>query len=265
MAVRVNGAVITEHAINAEIQYHPAGSLEQAREEAARALVIRELLLQAADSLGITEPDPLEDAGDREAETHEAGLIRTVIAREVKVPEPDEATCRRYYENNLRRFRSADLFEAAHILFPADPEDAEAMAEAKEAATAALARARERPDAFAALARELSACPSGQDGGSLGQLTRGSTVPEFETFLLNLEPGQICPVPVRTRYGYHVLRLDRRIDGRQLPFEVVRDKIAEYLRERVWRRAVSQYLSLLIGQADIEGLELEGARSPLVQ
>ena len=91
-------------------------------------------------------------------------------------------------------------------------------------------------------------------------------MPEFETFLFNLEPGQICPVPVKTRFGYHVLRLDRRIEGRQLPFEAVRDRIADYLREHVWRRAVSQYLQLArVGQAEIRGIELNGASLPLVQ
>ena len=90
-------------------------------------------------------------------------------------------------------------------------------------------------------------------------------MPEFETFLFNLEPGQICPVPVKTRFGYHVLRLDRRIEGRQLPFEAVSDQIAAYLREHVWRRAVSQYLQLLVGQAEIRGIALNGASTPLVQ
>ena len=122
-----------------------------------------------------------------------------------------------------------------------------------------------QPERFSELARARSACPSAAQGGNLGQITRGQTVPEFETFLFNLEPGQICPVPVKTRFGYHVLRLDRRIEGRQLPFEVVRDRIAEYLREHVWRRAVSQYLQLLVGQAEIRGIELNGASTPLVQ
>jgi peptidyl-prolyl cis-trans isomerase C len=72
-------------------------------------------------------------------------------------------------------------------------------------------------------------------------------------------------VAVKTRFGYHVLRLDRRIGGAQLPFEAVRERIAAYLREHVWRRAVSQYLQLLVGQAEIEGIELNGASSPLVQ
>ena len=72
-------------------------------------------------------------------------------------------------------------------------------------------------------------------------------------------------MPVKTRFGYHVLRLDRRVDGRQLPFEAVRERVADYLREHVWRRAVSQYLQLLVGQAEIRGIELNGASTPLVQ
>jgi peptidyl-prolyl cis-trans isomerase C len=209
--------------------------------------------------------EPARGWRDDARETRDEALIRTSLAREVKTPEPDEASCRRFYDNNLQRFRSPDLFEAAHILFPADPADAEASAGAKEQAVSTLARALQQPERFAELAKELSACPSGAQGGNLGQITRGQTVPEFETFLFNLEPGQICPVPVKTRFGYHVLRLDRRIEGRQLPFEVVSGKIADYLREHVWRRSVSQYLQLLVGQAEIRGIELNGASSPLVQ
>jgi peptidyl-prolyl cis-trans isomerase C len=263
--VFVNGVEISDHAINSELQYHPAGSVEAAREAATRALVIRELLLQASARRGIHRPDPPEPGQPDAREPDEEALIRTLIAREVRTPEPDEASCRRFYEQNLKRFRSPDLFEAAHMLFPADPQNADAIARAKAQAGAALVEVLAAPDRFAELARALSACPSAAQGGNLGQITRGQTVPEFETFLFNLEPGQICPLPVKTRFGYHILRLDRRVEGRQLPFEAVRNAIAEYMREHVWRRAVGQYLQLLVGQADIRGIELNGASTPLVQ
>jgi peptidyl-prolyl cis-trans isomerase C len=261
----VNGVEISDHAINAELQYHPAGSVEEARAAAARALVVRELLLQAAARRGIDRADPPEQGQEGERETDDEALIRTLLAREIRTPEPDAETCRRFYDQNLKRFRSSDLFEAAHILFPADPEDAAATARAKDQAATVLAEVLAAPQRFADLARERSACPSAAQGGNLGQLSRGQTVPEFETFLCNLEPGQICPVPVKTRFGYHVLRLDRRIEGRQLPFDAVGDQIAGYLREHVWRRAVSQYLQLLVGQAEIRGVALNGASTPLVQ
>jgi peptidyl-prolyl cis-trans isomerase C len=263
--VLVNGVEISEHAIGAELQYHPAGSIEEARAAATRALVVRELLLQAAARHGIDRPGPPEPGQADERETDDEALIRTLLAREVRTPEPDEANCWRFYQQNLKRFRGLDLFEAAHMLFPADPADAEASTRARCQASAVLQEVLAAPERFADLARELSACPSGAQGGNFGQISRGQTVPEFETFLYNLEPRRICPVPVKTGFGYHVLRLDRRVEGRQLPFEAVRERIAAYPREHVWRRGVSQYLQLLVGQAEIEGVELSGASTPLVQ
>lgn len=265
MSVVVNGTRIWENAIKAEIQYHPAASFDEARQVAARALVIRELLLQAAERLGISDVEPIEDPKTGKRETPEEAAVRTVIEREVEIPEPDEATCRRYYEKNRQRFRSDELFEAAHILYLADPEDEAATAAAKSQADATLARLRKDPGSFGALARECSACSSAANDGNLGQLGSGQTVPEFEAALFKLQDGEICDEPVKTRFGYHLLRVDRRIEGRDLPFELAHERIAAYLREHVWRRAVSQYLQLLVGQAEIRGIELQGARSPLVQ
>ena len=76
------------------------------------------------------EPQPLSD-GEGRTETDEEASIRALVEREVSTPAPDEATCRRYYEQNLRRFRSADLYEAAHILIAAHPGDRAAYAAAR--------------------------------------------------------------------------------------------------------------------------------------
>ena len=261
--VSVNAVAIPPEAIAAEAQNHPSDTPDGAVEAAALALVIRELLLQRAKELGL-EPTPAEDFDGRR-ETDEDALVRQVLDREVTTPEADEAACRRYYDNNLRRFRSPDLFEAAHILISADPEDVVAYEKATAWAMTLIGALQDDPGAFASLAREHSACTSASQGGNLGQLSKGQTVPEFETFLFNLEPGQLCPVPVKSRYGVHVLRLDRRIDGRTLPFAPVQDRIADYLVEASWRRGVTQYIRLLAGQADIQGVSLDAAGSPLVQ
>ena len=254
MEVTVNGTLISEREIARETQHHPAPSLQSARNKAARALAVRALLLAEADRLAI----PADGASEEDR-------IASLMDREVKVPSADEDACRRYYEANLKRFRSADLFEARHILFPVKPDDPVGAAAVKSRAEHAIAALTRSPARFADMARELSACPSGKQGGNLGQITRGSTVPEVETFLLQLEPGQLCPVPIRSRYGYHVLRLERRVDGRQLPFEAVHEKIAAYLEERVWRQAVRQYIHILAASADIRGIDLDAATSPLVQ
>lgn len=263
MDVTVNGIAIPSAAIAAEAQHHPSASAGAAREAATGALVIRELLLQEAGRLGL-RPDPAED-GEGRRESDEDSLIRLLLAREIKTPRADESVCRRYYEQNRERFRSADLYEAAHILFAAPPEDEAAYARAVARAEAAITVLAAEPAKFASLAREHSACPSAQSEGRLGQIARGDTVPEFETFLVALEEGQLCPVPVKTRYGAHVLRLDRRIAGRHVPFEDVRARIADYLEEASFRRAASQYIAVLAGRADIRGFDMRASDGPLVR
>ena len=61
---------------------------------------------------------------------------------------------------------------------------------------------------------------------------------------------------METRYGLHIIRLDRRIESRQLPFETVADGIAEYLRESVTGRACAQYIARLVSRATIHGVSL---------
>jgi peptidyl-prolyl cis-trans isomerase C len=260
--VTVNGAVIGGTDIAREVQNHGGVSPQLAWQEATRALVIRELLAQRARALDLTAERRVVD-GLRE--TEEEALIRTMLDAEIDTPKADEATCRRHYQANLHRFRSPDLFEPRHILFKAAQDNRQAYADAIERAKAVLAELTARPDRFEELARALSDCPSSSEGGRLGQVTRGDTTPAFEAAMLSLEVGQLCDHPVCTHYGVHVLRLDRKCSGRTLPFEQVRDRIAAWLEERSWHRAAAQYVSLLVGQASISGIDIQGASSPLVQ
>jgi len=254
--VSVNGVAIARDAIQREMQHHPAEKPIAAWQQAARALVVRELLLQRARHLGLA-PEPATD-GDGRRETDDEALMRAVVEREVAVPEPDEETCRRYYARNIARFRSPDIYEAAHILFAALPADRQAYAQARADAGAVLATLRENPDSFTALAQAYSRCPSASQGGNLGQLTKGQTTPPFEQALVTLSPGEISE-PVATRYGFHIIRLDRKHQGGVLPYEAVAEQIANYLRDSVQRRASAQYIARLVSAAQIEGIELDGA------
>lgn len=260
--VMVNDVAISHPTIAREVQNHQAESPAVAWQQATRALVIRELLLQRARALDLV-PEPRTEDGARE--TDEESLIRLLLEREVITPKADDAVCRRYYDGNPARFHSPDLFEPAHILFKARRDDVEAYAKAEAQAAAILSDLQRHPDRFDSLARSLSDCSSATEGGRLGQIVCGDTTPEFEAALAAMKPGQICSTPVRTRYGVHVLRLDRKIAGETLPFEAVRTRIATYLEDRTWRRAVAQYIALLAGQAQIAGFDLPAATSPLVQ
>jgi peptidyl-prolyl cis-trans isomerase C len=257
--VKVNGVAIPRDVIAREVQHHPARTPAQSLKAAARALVVRELLLQEARRLEIEE-EPLADADGRR-ETADEAAVRALVGREVRTPTADAATCQRYYEQNRQSFRSTDIYEAAHILFAASKADAEAYAQARAAAQATLAELREHPERFAELAQAHSACASASQGGNLGQITEGQTTPEFEQALLEIEPGSISQEPVATRYGFHIIRLDRKHEGRDLPFELVAERIAEYLQESVQRRAVVQYIARLATAARIEGVELASAEA----
>jgi len=74
-----------------------------------------------------------------------------------------------------------------------------------------------------------------------------------------LNPGELSAEPVATRYGFHIIRLDRKHEGRMLPYEAVAERIADYLRESVRRRADAQYIARLVSAARIEGVEMAGA------
>lgn len=259
MSVSVNGLALDEGAIAAEMQYHRAASADEAWNQAALALVVREVLRQEAARTGTADPDA-DDAGANDA------AIEALLAREISVPAADDETCRRYYEANRKRFRTPDRYLADHILVAAAPDDSEARDAAKVRAAEWIRRIAAEPAAMAELAGRFSDCPSKSSGGSLGWIERGQTVPEFETYLFSLEPGEVCGLPVESRYGVHVIRLNERRSSVDLPLETVKPRIADYLAESVRRRAIHQYVALLLGRARIDGIDIGALPdSPLVQ
>ena len=256
-AVQVNGVAIPRASIAREVQHHPSGSPAEAWRAAARALVVRELLLQEARRLGLAAAPQSDPAGRRE--TEEESLIRALIEREVTTPEPDAPSCRRYYEQNRKAFCTPPIYEAAHILFAARREDGDAFAQAVNQARAVIENLNRAPERFTELAQAHSACPSAAQGGNLGQLSPGQTTPEFEAALAAMPVGTISAEPVVSRYGLHIIRLDRKIEGRQLPYELVAQRIADYLRESVTRRATAQYIARLVSHATVTGIAIDGA------
>jgi peptidyl-prolyl cis-trans isomerase C len=217
---------------------------------------VRELLRQRAIAMGILSPEANDDQAIGAA-------IERLLADEVNVPTPTEAECRRYYENHLKEFQPGDLVCARHILFQITP--SVSVPEIRARAEHALSELLMEPERFTEMARELSNCPSGQHGGNLGQIARGDTVPEFERAIFRLDAHGILRDLVRTRHGFHIVAVDKSIPGKTVPFEAVRGQIAERLKAGVEAKALRQYVSILVGQAEIAGVELKGTRIPLVQ
>lgn len=250
--VSVGDTLIPEDDIAREMQHHPAAELAEAWHQAAVSLVIRELLLRQATLLR------LDDIADEEAR------LARVLELELKVPEPSEQDCERVYARNPERFRSPTLMAVSHILLAAAPDDVEERLRQEEIGRQILESLQAGRARFADIAQQYSACESRHQGGSLGQISKGQTVEEFERPVLALPEG-LHPGLVETRYGWHIVRVDQRIDGQPLPFEHVKPQIRQYLSESVTRRACRQYLQVLAAEAGVQGVDLELPDSPLMQ
>lgn len=255
--VTVNGYAISAADIAAEAQNHaaPKGKPGLAWRKAAKALVIRHLLLEEAARVGLNaEP---ADLGDQRFETQDEANIRTLMEAGITPAPVGEAEARAVYAAEPERFRAPSLFEAAHILLAAAPDDADARAKARQSAEAIAAILRDQPKRFADIAASESACGSRENAGRLGQLTAGDTVPEFELALERLAEGEITDVPVESRYGFHVIRLDARARGAVVPFKAVKDRIVEALERKAWAEAAAAFVGDLVAKAEVVGLDMD--------
>lgn len=248
MGISVNGVEISDDAIEQELPHHQQAP--NPVKQAVKELILRTVLLQEADRLEISAED--DDA-----------RVEALFAQEVHVPQADEATCANFYRKQPALFSNGEMIEARHILFQVTP--TVPLELLRETGEAVLAELRAQPDRFAELAKEYSNCPSGELGGSLGQLTRGQTVPEFEDYVFRLAAGEMGERLLETRFGLHIVQVLRRVEGELVPFEAVKSRIADNLTRQSWQRAVHQYLQILVGKADVQGVTLEGAETPLVQ
>lgn len=253
----VNGITIPPDEIHSEMQYHPADSLENAKYEATRALIIKELLIQRATELGLCKRDDVIDKPDE--------IIDILLEKEVQVPQADEATLQRYYANNSNKFFTPPLFDVAHILYLAPSDDAKAREVALYQAESDLTKIKKNPDLFEIIARKTSGCSSAKDGGYLGQISKGQTMPDFEAALFQMQAGELSETPVATKVGYHIIKVYKRVEGAQLPFENVADWIRNDLQQKSCDKAIHQYIQILFGKSDIRGFDYTGATTPLVQ
>ncbi|MFZ6771311.1 peptidylprolyl isomerase [Undibacterium sp. SXout7W] len=252
MPVIINGYELTDADMERELPAHQ--DAPDAMKSAMTALVLRRVLLDEARQLGLQHDDGNQD---------EDALVDALLQQEVKVPVPGRDECLRQYQAYPDRFTVGELAEASHILFQVTPGvDLDAL---RKHAAVVLADVQENPALFAECAKANSNCPSSEVGGSLGQIGRGATVPEFERALFAAEPNSIIPQLVETRFGLHIIQLGRKVEGRLLPFDEIESRIAAAMHQASHDHAVRQYLQLLVGRASISGIDMPGADSPLVQ
>lgn len=253
----INGETVPAAEIAAETQNHdgPKGKPGIAWRKAANAIAVRTLLLQEARKRGIEAR--AQEIGPGRFETEEEALVRGLLDTVVQAETPSVHDIRAEWERNPSRFRAPSLWEVSHILIACDPSDPEQCKAAKIRAAVLAGFAAGDPQGFAGFATRESDCASRSVGGALGQIGPGDTEPEFELALRCLTEGQVTNKPIRTRHGWHILKLDAFAEGAELPFEAVKDKIADAMEKASWARAARDFLHTLVASAEISGADLQ--------
>lgn len=122
----------------------------------------------------------------------------------------------KYYNDNKEQFHTAEAVGASHILVKEEEKANQILKEIKNGLS------------FEDAASKYSTCPSKENGGNLGEFTRGKMVPEFEAAAFNMEEGKISD-PVKTQFGYHLIRVDHKKEAGISTFDEVKDQITKQI------------------------------------
>ncbi|MFZ4777089.1 MAG: peptidylprolyl isomerase [Terrimicrobiaceae bacterium] len=163
-----------------------------------------------------------------------------------------DADAKKFYDSNTDEFKNPETVKASHILFMVNKDDSAEVAKQKEdAAKKAAARAKKGED-FSKLAKQLSEEPGAKEsGGDLGFFAKDRMVPEFAEVAFSQKPGDIS-APVKTQFGWHVIKVTDKKPAGTVPFEEVKDQIIAYLKSTKQREAVQAVLKKLKDSAQIE-------------
>ncbi len=233
--------------------------------EMLRQRACTELLRQATQQAGLlSEQDlPATDGTTSEAA---AAAIEKLLERELQVPDPSEEACRRYHEAHPTAHVQGERVQLRHVLFAVTPGvDVKQLRLRAEALLLELRCADDGGATFKAAAQKWSNCPSGAQGGELGWLTRADCAPEFAREVFGGAEIGVLSRLAHSRFGLHVVEVVAREAGERPSFEQVRGAVELSLRQQTWMNALRQYLQLLAGAATLEGVDIEGAETPLVQ
>ena len=242
---RVDGAPITEEDIADALQDIGPG-LPQKLDGPARQKYVLDYLIDLRLAAGKAKADKLDQGADfaRRLDYYHDKLAMESLLNEVGKAATTEEAERKAYDDAAKANPPVEEVHARHILLPTEDE-----------AKAALERVKKGED-FAKVAIELSKDPAG-DGGDLGWFTKDRMVPEFADAAFKLQPGQISD-PVKSQFGWHIIKLEERRMRTFPPFEELKDQAARFVAQK----AQSDLVASLHSGAKIERADDSGNLVP---
>ncbi len=237
-------------------------------EESLRELAYTELLRQQAVTAGLLPRENVLEAP--ELDEAERAVLESMVDAAVQVPAPTDEECQRYYDARKTQYVVGQAVHLRHILFAVTPGvNVQALSVHADKALISLLGKNVPVDLFGKLAAELSNCPTSTQGGDLGWVGPQDCAPELATTLFfqsEVPVGLgVQPRLIHTRFGFHIIDVLERREGKTLAFDEVCERVAAQLAMQSRAKALHQYMTLLVGQALVEGIELDAADSPLVQ
>lgn len=142
--------------------------------------------------------------------------------------------CEEYYNANLDKFNAGEVVNASHILV-----------ESEEKALEIFAKIDAGEITFEDAAKEYSSCPSKEAGGNLGEFGRGQMVPEFDSAVFDMQVGEVTKTPVKTQFGYHLIKLIDKKEAEPTPYAEISGEIKNALLLEKRRKAYESKINQL--------------------
>ena len=168
------------------------------------------------------------------AKLKEGMLINYAGEKAIASARVDENEARAYYDENKAQFTTEESVNASHILVKTEEE-----------ATDILAKINGGEISFEDAAKEYSSCPSKDNGGNLGDFGRGQMVPEFDSAVFSMAEGEISASPVKTQFGYHLIKLVKKNEAKPMEYSEVKEDLKNMLLNEKRRKAYESKINQL--------------------
>jgi len=224
----------------------PKAKQDELRKRIVEGMIAQELVYADAKKSGVLTSKEYKDELVEVMQRVEKQLASKVWEKQQfdKV-EVSDTEIKKYYDSHANEFVEKEKVHARHILVKTEEEAKSIIGDLKAKQGDAL------KTAFAEAAKKFSTGPSGPKGGDLGSFPRGQMVPEFNDKVFSMTVGTITTEPVKTQFGYHIIYLEDKIDGKKLSFDEVKSFIEQKLKMEKFKEAMEEKMKALTGAAKI--------------